>query len=453
MWLERGRPEKAEQELLRALASDPENGELKADLARCMLQLERVEEALVFAREAIAAEPEWAYPRIMLAAALLASNRAKEAERIALEAIELDPELPALYALLATTLGAQKRWKESLAAAEKGLELDPENERCLNDRGQALTHLGRREQAAEGLQAALRRDPENPETHLNLGWNALHGGQGEEAIRHFREALRLDPELDAARSGLVEAMKSRTGLYRPFLAWFLFLGRIPTRTAFLILIGSVFARRYLATAARENPSLGVVLWPLFYGIVAFILMSWIASPLFDLVLRLSRDGKYALSEREIFNSNCLGSVLLLAIVLLLAGFAGVPAMYVAAGLTGAWAIPLTRALHATGRKRLVFHRLAAAGLLLIGIGAISQRYLYESSYRNLSPEIQELGSLPTIEDRMARISALAPEDQESLKNAFEIEKVDLETCSTFAQRSEALLAMYMWGFVILTWIP
>ncbi len=451
LWMERGRPEKAEGELRQALALDPDNVEVKARLAHCLMQLDRDEEGLVLAREAVGADPEWAYPRLVMAIGLMATQRVKDAEQVAREAIELDPELPVLHAVLATTLGLQKRWKEALAAAEMGLELDPENEMCLNERSSALTNLGQREQASEGLMAALQRNPENPQTHYHLGLNALHAGRSEESIRHFREALRLDPEMAGAREGLVEAMKSRTSLYRPFLAFFLLLGRLPQRQVYMILFGSVIARGFLASAARDNPSLGIVLWPIYYGIIAFILMSWIASPLFDLVLRLSKDGRYALSEAELFNSTCLGLVLLLAVIFLIAGFAGVPAMFLAAGFMGAWSIPLTRALHAPKGKRKNLHSLAAVALLVIGLVATVQRYSFESWWNEFGVGVQ-IVALPE-ELREQKLAELTPAQLERMGSEVEAFKAGAAEYSAKKRRSDSLVSAYMWGFVLLTWVP
>lgn len=453
LWLERGRADKAEEELRQALALDPDDGELMADLARCLLQLERNDEALVLARDAVGAEPEWAYPRLILAAALLESGKPKPGEQVAREAIELDPELPAAHSMLAGALGMQKRWKESLAAAEGALALDPEDEVALNARSHALTQLGRREQAAEGLEASLRRDPENPRTHMHLGWNALHGGEHEEAIVHFREALRLDPQEEGARAGLVEAMKSRTGLYRPFLAWFLLLSRIPTRTAYMLFFGTVILRGFLSQTAKANPSLAVVIWPLYWGIVAFILMSWIAAPLFDLTLRLSKDGKYALSEEEIFNSTCLGGVLLLALVLLVAGLAGAPAMLLAAGLTGALSIPVVRALHAENGKKRALHGLTLAILFLLAFGATVQRFRFERWRDGLSAPVRELAELEVGDERRTRLESLGPAQQDVVRVQWPAYAAEVEARVEQRDQANSMTTMFLWGFVLQTWLP
>ena len=44
-------------------------------------------------------------------------------------------------------------------------------------------------------------------------------------------------------------------------------------------------------------------------------MTWVADPLFNLLLRLDRFGKYALSPLQIWAANCTGSVLLIVIAL------------------------------------------------------------------------------------------------------------------------------------------
>lgn len=452
LWLERGRPDKAEPELRQALALDPDSGELKADLARCLLQLERNDEALHFAREAVGDEPDWVYPRFILGAVLLAAGDHEGALRVSREALALDPDYPGSYSVLASAFARQKKWDESLEISERALEIDPENEQALNARGFALTQLGRRDEAAEGLQASLRRDPENPETHMYLGWNALQKGDGEEAIVHFRESLRLDPGAEGARGGLVEAMKHRRSLYRPFLAWFLFLSRIPTRTAYILLVGSVLVRAFLWEIAEANPSLGVVIYPLYWGLIAFILMSWIAVPLFNLVLRFSRDGKYALDEHETFVSNCLAGVIALTVVLLLAALAGVPAMLLAAGLTGAWAIPLTRFLHAETWKGRAIHGVSSAGLLLLALGATTQQFRYESWRNGLSPQIVEFSFLEPSQ-RATRVRAMDASEQGRFLAEWEQFVTELDQHKPQAEQAKSMTSMYTWTWVILTWVP
>jgi hypothetical protein len=54
----------------------------------------------------------------------------------------------------------------------------------------------------------------------------------------------------------------------------------------------------------------------FWCLLVFVFLTWTADPLFNLVLRLNRLGRLALSREQVWSSNCVGSCLLLALILL-----------------------------------------------------------------------------------------------------------------------------------------
>src|SRR5262249_32603614 len=215
---------------------------------------------------------------------------------------------------LASVELGRRRWAEALAAAERGLALDPEHAGCTNLRAMALVQLGRKEDAAQTLGSALAKDPENAVTHANQGWTLLHRGDHRGALAHFREALRLDPELEWARAGIVEALKARYLLYRVMLRFFLWMGRQSTVAQWVVILGFVFGRRILADLARSHPALAPFLFPVLALSFAFLLLTWIASPLFNLLLRLNRFGRLARSRDQRIASSWIGGCFLLAAV-------------------------------------------------------------------------------------------------------------------------------------------
>ncbi|HEX5242273.1 MAG TPA: tetratricopeptide repeat protein [Tepidisphaeraceae bacterium] len=175
----------------------------------------------------------------------------------------------------------------------------------------ALVRLGRRAEAGLAIDAALARDPENATTHANQGWTLLHQGQHKKAMEHFREALRLDPQMDWARAGIVEALKARNPIYRIFLAYFLFMGRLSRQAQWGIIIGGYVAYRIVLSISQgSNSPWTKLLWPLIGLYIAFAVMTWLASPLFNLLLRLDRFGRYALSNDQKWGANLVGGLLL-----------------------------------------------------------------------------------------------------------------------------------------------
>jgi hypothetical protein len=198
--------------------------------------------------------------------------------------------------------------------AEEGLALDPEHAGCTNLRAMALVKLGRTAEAGDTIDAALARVPETSATHANRGWTLLEQGKADAALGHFREALRLDPENEWARRGIVEALKAHNPVYAVMLRYFLWMSRLSRGAQWGVIVGGYFLNRMLTGAAAGNPDLAPWVLPFRIVYVAFVLLTWTAEPLFNLLLRLNRFGRLALSREQIVESNWIGGVILLALL-------------------------------------------------------------------------------------------------------------------------------------------
>jgi hypothetical protein len=152
---------------------------------------------------------------------------------------------------------------------------------------------------------ALARRPDDAWTHANQGWALLHQREPYKAMEHFREALRLEPGNEWARAGIIEAMKARNFLYRWILAYFLWMARLPPQVQWGLIIGLFIGNRVIASVARSSPQLAPFLWPVLYIYIAFVVMTWLAEPLSNLILRLSRFGRLALFPDQIRGANVL----------------------------------------------------------------------------------------------------------------------------------------------------
>lgn len=317
--LEQGRYDLAEKELRRRLTEDHQDALAHALLAFCLMQQERLPEAEREAREAVSLAPDAAFSHFYLGQVLDHRDRLDPAAAAFQEAIRLDPEEADYQAALASIRVQQRRWDEALAAVEQGLELDPDHDGCTNLRAMILTQTGKTGEAHSTLDGALARDPDNAFTHANRGWTLLRESRPAPAIEHFREALRLDPSMEYARIGIVEAMKARNPIYRPILRFFLWMGSLQGRSQMWLILGLFFGVRLLRTIARSNPSLAPFLYPVIFLYLAFVLMTWVADPLFNLLLRLDRFGRLALSREQLQASNWFGGVLGLALLSLVVG--------------------------------------------------------------------------------------------------------------------------------------
>jgi tetratricopeptide (TPR) repeat protein len=311
----------AERELRAALALEPQAHLPHALLGLTLAKLERFPEASAAADQAIGLAPDEAFCHYVQGLILFMRNRYNEAEPAARQAIQLDPYDAQNRWLMAAIQFEQRKWPSALESAEAGLAIDPEHNGCINLRAMALVKLGRKAEAGAAIDGALARDPDNAVSHANRGWTLLHQGEHQRALEHFREALRLDPNLDWARAGIVEALKARHLIYRLMLRYFLWMASLSGRAQWAILLGGYFGYRFLRQIADSNPSVAPFVWPVLIAYIAFAIMSWLADPLFNLMLRLNRFGRLALSPRQTWASNVMGILFLLALAALIAGIA------------------------------------------------------------------------------------------------------------------------------------
>jgi tetratricopeptide (TPR) repeat protein len=315
--LQQRRFDLAEQELRLALADDPDNAYLHANLAGCLIQREAFAEATDEARRAIHLDPDQPYTHYTLATVYMNRKRFDEAEMAIQEALRLDPSDADYYSLLAGARFGRGQWQAALEAADQGLTQDPEHVDCTNQRVMALTKLGRTEEANAAAAGTLARDPEDAESHAVLGWTLLQQRDYQKALEHFSEALRLDPTLDHARAGMVEALKAKNWFYGLFLRYFLWMGRLSGSAQWGVIIGLYLGYRLLDEAAERNPEWAPWIRPLLILYIAFAVSTWVASPLFNLLLRLNRFGRHALSAEQRHGSTLVGLLAVPALVCLI----------------------------------------------------------------------------------------------------------------------------------------
>jgi tetratricopeptide (TPR) repeat protein len=445
LWLERHRPEKAEPELRQAVAVDPDDPDCRARLALCLAQLGKFKDALLEAENAIGLDPEWDFPYSVRAIAFYGLGKVKQAETTVREAIELDPEDAHYRGFLSDILGHQKRWKEALEAAEEGLELDPEDESCASARAMALIQLGQAEDADLAMESALRKDPEDAEAHALMGWSKLHKGKADEAIEHYSEALKLDPTSEMARTGLVESLKARNFIYRIMLRYFLLLTRIKPRWVFAIMIGTIFIRYSLIEIAESSPVLGMIIWPVLYLLVAFILMTWVANPIFNLLLRFDRVGRHALTRKDIRQTNFLIGNLVVVAFFVFLWLYGVPGMVVAVLFSAMMIIPVMTTVKRSSLKPLLI--LGCYTLALAVVGAYNVYLIHEHDSIAMSLNRKEFLDESTNEISSEKVSAYIRENP-SYANKL-IEQVSYK--KTLSEKIDKYIMYFIYGWVAFTW--
>ena len=367
---QQGRHELAEKEIRAHLAEAPTDAVGHGLLAVTLNELERWDEAEEAARSAIGYDPESPFAHYALAVVLLDRRRWDDAIEAAEGALRLDPGQPEVYGTIAAAEFGRRDWKKALEAAERGLTFDAEHVTCNNLRAMALVRLGRKSEAGATMDSTLARDPHDSVSHANMGWTKLEQGQRKEAMEHFREALRLDPGNGWARAGLVEAIKAGNPIYAVMLKYFLWMGKLSSRTMWMVILGGYVGYRFLSEL-DEDPRWTPWVMPLIIAYVGFVLLSWLAAPLFDLALFLHPMGKHALDDDARARATLVGGAL--GVAVLAGGLSFVAperyALVVLALVSGLSSIPLS-AVHvcAEGWPRRAMATIAG-GLTAVGLTA------------------------------------------------------------------------------------
>lgn len=331
----------AEPELRQGLAQDPDDGWGHAMLAICLSGTKKYKEATESARAAVGCAPDVSFSHYALAVVLHDRDRLDEGLAAIQEAIRLDPDEASYHTLQASILFQQRKWPAALEAAERGMAVDPTHTSCANIRAMALTQMGRRGEAHAALHAVLADEPEESITHANLGWNLLHQHQPGKALEHFREALRLDPKNEWARQGIVASLRAKNIVYGLMLRYFLWMSGLSPGVRWGLIIGAYLIFRMLGGTAKSNPEWAVFILPFLLLYLAFVYLSWVANPLFNLLLRLNRFGRMVLSGEEVQASNWIGGCLLGTVLFLASAVLFGSRLMAYAGLTfGLLVIPL-----------------------------------------------------------------------------------------------------------------
>jgi len=343
-----GRVDSAVAILRRLLVEGHDDPDLLATLALLLSDADLHEEALEAAGRALAGDPDSVLAHMGRAHALLGLERGDEALAAANEAVRLAPwdeDTHQLVAVIHTTRG---NWAEAREAAERALAIEPESRVALGIRASALAFASEDGAWQEAARKTLATAPHDAVAHTLTGVAHLYGGAERDAVEHFREALRLDPSDEAAQAGLAQAMKASHPLFRPLFRFFLWQERVgngPIIAGWLV--GGFVVRGIWHGVGGVAGGVAIGLW------LGFLVLTWAAAPLANLLLRTSRVGRTVLPKDEKRSSSMFailiaGALLAVPLILLNGGFTEVAFVLVFL----AFAAGSTHEL-STGRKQLV----------------------------------------------------------------------------------------------------
>lgn len=368
-----GRFDMAERELRGMLANDPRDATAHSLLALIMLSsTDRYAEATEEAKMAVGIEPDEPFGHYALAQCYITRNRYDEAEAAAWESLRLDPYNADAYCVLARANLGRERYQEALDAAEQGLAVDAEHLDCGNLRSIALERLGRGDEAVASSTANLARNPDNAMSHSAHGWTLLNSGRHREAQVAFREALRLEPSNEMARSGLIQALNARSFLFRFVHKFYVAMSRLNSKAAFGLIFGAWVLIQVLSRVADNVPGLSPFILPILICYVLFVVLTWIANPLFNTFLRFHPMGRHLLDRTQTWSSNLIAPCLVLSVYGFIVGLQvdGFTMGLYAAGfwVGAAILVAATFAMPTPGRRMLVGgFSVLAIGFPLLGI--------------------------------------------------------------------------------------
>ena len=194
-----GDSDTAISEMRKALKFDPRAAEIRAELARQLRDLGKIEEAFAEAKEAVAADRSSVAAHLVLAqlhqsqVGTLGEEGFRRAAAEYEEVVRLEPGDGNSLLVLGALYGQLQQHKEAASAWERYIDLDPGNFEAHVRLGTHYLGLGQPDKAAAALKKALELQPSSSRAYQKLGDVYAQAQQSEQAVLHYRKALELDP--------------------------------------------------------------------------------------------------------------------------------------------------------------------------------------------------------------------------------------------------------------------
>ena len=298
MLLQTDRMAEADKELRTALSIAPEYAYPHALLSLCLSRQLKHEAAFQEAKAAIALDPDNAVYYYFYSECLLRAKRFDESRQTVEHAIALDPDDADFYYMRAAIELEKNERKAARDSLLRALEINPEHENSLALLARVQAVLGETGDAEQLARMAVRNRPESSDAHIARGYALLYAGREKESFDAFREALRLDPNNEAARSGLLEALKIHNIFYRLLFQFFVFMSRLSAKYQWALIIGLIVGARFLRGLLQQMPALAPIIVPLLTLYMLFCFATWLADPIIYTTLWISRWGRLAMTLRE-----------------------------------------------------------------------------------------------------------------------------------------------------------
>src|SRR5258705_6283856 len=193
----------AESELRRTLSTQPWDAQSRLYLARTLVELGRIPEALAEIDRALAGQPD---PEIQFQAGSivrdLAEQRFADLERLA-------PDSAAVRELTARHFEQQGKLPEALREYRAAIAKEPGRPGLHYEAGNILWRLRQLDAATEELRAELARSPHHGMANLRLGQVFVARNDAAQAVAFLEQAVEAMPESADAHRELGKAYRGR----------------------------------------------------------------------------------------------------------------------------------------------------------------------------------------------------------------------------------------------------
>ncbi len=197
----------AEASFKRAIEMNPMYVHAYHELGVVYLQLDRIDDALIYFEKAISISPSNPIRYESIAEILMEKQRWQDAENYLMKAVKLELAFPNLYALLGKALFAQKKNEKAIEYFHRALNSQPNNTSFLNSLGISLKAVGKYEDAIDNYNKALKLRPSDVKILFNKALCLVSMKEWERARKTCLQILKFDPSFDKAKTKMEEIDK------------------------------------------------------------------------------------------------------------------------------------------------------------------------------------------------------------------------------------------------------
>jgi tetratricopeptide (TPR) repeat protein len=177
-----------------ALAEDPQNVEIRFNLAFAYAQLQQDDKAIEQYSKVVEQRPELGQARMNLGLVLLRQGKPAEAAPHFQKLSEARPEDFRAQFHYAQALDAAGQFEQAIPVYQKALALDAQSADASLGLGRSLARAGRFPEAREPYHRAAQLDPELASSVLELAELLEKGGREPEALEIYQQYLTAHPE-------------------------------------------------------------------------------------------------------------------------------------------------------------------------------------------------------------------------------------------------------------------